>query len=105
LSHLQSGKVWTVTDRYGNEIYLTSERWAHILEFHPEMEPFLNEIQRTVQKSRRRQDHRNPHKWFYVQWNLDGLEMWNNCIAVVVAFRPEDERFVVTSYQDYIRER
>jgi len=23
--------LWTVQDRYGNQIYLTQERWAHIV--------------------------------------------------------------------------
>jgi len=33
------GRRWTVRDRYGNEIYLTQERWDHIIEStnHPEM--------------------------------------------------------------------
>jgi len=30
-------KKWTVRDRYGNEIYLTGERWHHILEARPEL--------------------------------------------------------------------
>jgi len=34
-----------------------------------------------------------------------GIWMDWNCGIVVVAFRPESERFVMTSYQDYIRER
>jgi len=105
VSQSRRGKAWIVTDRYGNEIYLTWERWAHVLEFHPEMSPFFDEIRYTVQTARRRQDLRNPYKWFYVRWHLGGLEPWNNCIVVVVALRPESERFVVTSYQDYIRER
>lgn len=29
-------KKWTVQDRYGNDIYLTEERWQHILESRPE---------------------------------------------------------------------
>jgi hypothetical protein len=101
----RSGKAWTVTDRYGNRVYMTWERWNHILEFHPEMEPFFDEICRTVQTARRRQAALNPRKWFYVRWGLEGLEPWNNCIVVVVVHRPEAECFVVTSYQDYIQER
>ena len=33
---------WTVHDNYGNEIYLTRERWEHIVEpnNHPEMYDF-----------------------------------------------------------------
>jgi len=29
-------KKWTVQDRYGNTIYLTEERWHHILESRPD---------------------------------------------------------------------
>ena len=34
-----TGRRWTVRDRLGNEIYLTHERWEHIIESfnHPEM--------------------------------------------------------------------
>jgi hypothetical protein len=33
---------WAVRDHYGNEIYLTRERWEHIVEpiNHPEMSDF-----------------------------------------------------------------
>jgi hypothetical protein len=35
----KSGKRWSVYDRYGNPIYLTQERWQHIVaeNNHPEM--------------------------------------------------------------------
>ena len=38
------GRRWTVRDRYGNEIYLTQERWDHIIEptNHPEMAELKN---------------------------------------------------------------
>jgi hypothetical protein len=26
---MPDGKLWTHRDRFGNEIYLTRERWAH----------------------------------------------------------------------------
>jgi hypothetical protein len=34
-----SGQRWTLRDRYGNDIYLTDERWEHITNprNHPEM--------------------------------------------------------------------
>lgn len=37
-----SGKRWTVQNRYGNSIYLTNERWGHIIDDtnHPEMEAY-----------------------------------------------------------------
>lgn len=28
---MSDGKLWTQRDRFGNEIYLTRERWAHII--------------------------------------------------------------------------
>ncbi len=28
---MTSGNLWTQVDRFGNEIYLTAERWAHIV--------------------------------------------------------------------------
>jgi hypothetical protein len=37
-------KKWIVQDRHGNTIYLTEERWNHILESRPEMEPFLEQF-------------------------------------------------------------
>jgi hypothetical protein len=68
------GRAWTVFDRYSNEVYLTWERWEHIIEFHPEMESLFDDVRLTVQRFRRRQDALNPHKWFYVQWGIEGLE-------------------------------
>lgn len=40
---MNTGKAWTVLDRYDNEIYLTWERWEHIVEpdNHPEVGPYL----------------------------------------------------------------
>jgi hypothetical protein len=36
---MRPGRRWVVRDRYGNDIYLTDERWKHITEpmNHPEM--------------------------------------------------------------------
>jgi hypothetical protein len=28
---MPDGKLWTQHDRFGNSIYLTRERWAHII--------------------------------------------------------------------------
>jgi len=46
------GRAWTIADRYGNEVYLAWERWEHTIEFHPEMEPFFDDIRLTVQRFR-----------------------------------------------------
>jgi hypothetical protein len=43
---MNEGKRWTVRDRYGNSIYLTNERWEHIVNpaNHPEMSDFGNHL-------------------------------------------------------------
>lgn len=39
---MTAGRRWTVRDRYGNDIYLTHERWKHIIEpiNHPDMSDY-----------------------------------------------------------------
>jgi hypothetical protein len=41
---------WTVYDRYGNSIYLTQERWEHIINRmnHPEMAGYEAELKQTL---------------------------------------------------------
>jgi hypothetical protein len=53
-----SGKRWTVQDRYGNSIYLTQERWEHIIDDanHPEMDAYEEYLKTTIKKGRRRQE-------------------------------------------------
>ena len=38
------GKRWILHDRDGNPIYLTEERWHHILAGHPEMGEFEDHL-------------------------------------------------------------
>ena len=45
-----------VYDRQDNAIYLTDERWDHILKFHEEMADFKDELFTTLKRGRRRQD-------------------------------------------------
>ena len=55
---------WAVRDRYDNSIYLTQERWEHIIESinHPEMEDYEEELRETVRTGSRKQDSLNPQK-------------------------------------------
>ncbi|MBE9128647.1 MULTISPECIES: hypothetical protein [unclassified Coleofasciculus] len=48
-----AGQRWTVRDRYSNDIYLTEERWEHIidLENHPETDHILLRITRHDKKA------------------------------------------------------
>lgn len=64
-----TGKRWVVCDRYGNDVYLTHERWDHIVELlnHPEMLAYEKHLKETVESGRRKQDTLNPKKYRYVK--------------------------------------
>lgn len=84
-----------VTDRWGNRIILPDERWQHILEWHPELEGFNEEVLETVRKGRRRQDPIDPHKYKYI-YPAQGLPFGLTHIVVVV--RIGVRKFVLTAY-------
>ena len=104
---MPSGKAWTVRDRYGNDIYLTWERWQHIIapDNHPEVELYFDYIAETIKRGRRRQDIYNPNSFQYYQLFLD-LQDNNSHMVVCVRFRwitqPDghvrEEKFVTTAY-------
>ena len=75
----------TVYDRWNNTIYLTDERWEHILEFHEEMVDFHDEIFATLRQGRRRQDPLEPSVYTYF-YPFDHLPVGNTHIVVVVKF-------------------
>ncbi len=79
---------WQVKDRFGNEIYLTQERWQHIIEpiNHPEMAGFEDHLRHTIQKGRRKQDDLNPRKYRYTMTFNDLVED-NTHIVAIVLFR------------------
>ncbi len=81
-------KRWTVSDRYGNDIYLTQERWQHITdpENHPEMMDYEDSLQEVIRSSRRKQDSLNSQKYRYSQEFLD-LPEYNTHIVAIVLFR------------------
>ncbi|MBX2999854.1 MAG: hypothetical protein KF893_15140 [Caldilineaceae bacterium] len=106
-----SGVRWTIVDRDGHEIYLTQERWEHILEptNHPEMEDFEEELKQTIQQSRRKQDPLNSQKYTYTK-AFRKLVLDNTHIIAVVLFRfrergnqpPMANNYIVTAYQKEI---
>jgi hypothetical protein len=79
---------WTVRDRYGNSVYLTQERWEHIVEpvNHPELETYEDELRETVQNGTRRQDSLNPQKFRYSK-EFTNLPADNTHIVAIVLFR------------------
>ena len=82
-----------VTDRWGNRITLTDERWQHIIEWHPELEGFEDDVLDTIRKGRRRQDPIDPHKYKYL-YPVEDLPFGLTHIVVVV--RIAARKFVMT---------
>lgn len=102
-------KKWTVQDRYGNTIYLTEERWHHILESRPELEPFFGNFLETIRTGQRKQDVLIPNEYRYFK-QFDELLPENNHLIAVVIFKTQldavgnyvPNNFVVTGWAKYI---
>lgn len=102
---------WQVFDRQGNPVYLTQERWQHIVEAdgHPEMEEYEEELQETIRHGRRRQIPLQPQKYEYSK-SYSYLVDDNTHIIALVLFRireneqgrPVANNYVVTAYQKEI---
>lgn len=96
---------WTIRDRYGNEIYLTEERWEHIRVRHEELEGRLDDLLDTLRFGQRRQEALEPQKYRYRR-AYDDLRYGFNHIVAVVVFRHSDlgitNSFVVTAWGAYI---
>jgi len=102
---------WTVQDRYGNSVYLTQERWEHIIESinHPEMEEYEEELKETVRIGIRKQDSLNPQKFRYSK-EFDNLPADNTHIVAIALFGVREgeigeivsNNFIVTAYQKEI---
>jgi hypothetical protein len=108
---MPSGIRWTVRDRYGNEIYLTEERWAHIIADtnHPEMDLYEDYLRTTIRKGRRRQEPLNPRKYRYYYAFDDLPDDVNHIIAIVLFGFDIDEHgqtipnnFVATAFFKHI---
>ncbi len=106
-----SGRRWSVRDRQNHEIYLTEERWNHIIDAcnHPEMEAYEEYMKDTLRKGRRAQDGLNPQKYRYSR-AFDNLVEENTHIVVIVLFRFDDDvsgssmpnNYIVTAYQKVV---
>lgn len=107
---MTSGKRWTVHDRYGNNVYLTEERWEHITEAinHPEMGDYEEELQYTIARGQRKQDMLNLQKHRYSH-AFDVLPMYNTHVVAIVLFRFIEHNgmivpnnYIVTAYMKEI---
>lgn len=90
-------------------IYLTEERWHHILESRPELEPYFEKFLETIQTGQRRQDSLIPDEYRYFK-QFDELLPDNTHLIAIVIFRTQvDEagnyvpnNFVVTGWANFI---
>ena len=108
---MANGKRWFARDRYSNEIYLTQERWEHIVDpiNHPELEDFEMELQETIESGQRKQDTLSFHKYRYSR-TFDDLPEYNTHIVVIVLFRfaegvdgkPVPNNYIMTAYMKEI---
>jgi len=95
-----------IRDRWGNEIYLTDERWAHIVETHEEMINHRRQVLMTVGAGQRHQDAFDPTKYKYSK-RFRVLPEGFTHLVVVVKFAWREERqglatpnnFILTAYQ------
>ena len=79
---------WKTQDRDHNPIYLSQERWEHIIEpiNHPEMVAYESHLQYTIQQGKRKQDQLNPQKYRYSQ-AFDDLVEDNTHVVAIALFR------------------
>jgi hypothetical protein len=52
-------RIGTVRDCRGREIYITEERWKHIVEWHDELDGRLDDVLDTIRRGRRKQEARD----------------------------------------------
>lgn len=107
-----SGKRWTAQDREGNPIYLTEERWSHIVVNHPEIEPYEEQIKATLQRGKRRQEPLNPRKYRYVMPFPDLPDDYNHIVAIVlfgvvvdIYGESKPNNWLATAFMKHIREQ
>ena len=108
---ITGGIRWTIHDRYRNEIYLTHERWQHIIASinHPDMASYEEHLKTAIQHGTRKQDSLNPQKYRYTNAFVD-LPADNTHITAIVLFRfregsngnPISNNYIVTAYQKRI---
>ena len=110
---MPDGQLWIQRERFGNEIYLTRERWQHIIEpdNHPEVEPYLDYLRETIRLGQRKQDSYDANSYRYYRVFPD-LPDDNTHLVVCVRFRwytePDgtirEEKFVTTAYFQAFKE-
>lgn len=77
---------WFARDKRGREIYLSAERWQHIVDRHPYMQGHRDDVLTTVKRGKRKQQPRDPQAYIYYH-PCQTLPPPFTGIQVVVVFR------------------
>jgi hypothetical protein len=95
----------TVIDRHGNEIYLTDERWRHIVREHPEMLNYKPHFLKTLRDGKRKQHHIELDVFIYTK-RFNDLKLGMSHVVAIVKFGFKSKgavgipnNFVLTAYQ------
>jgi hypothetical protein len=98
-----AGRRWTVCDRRGREIYLTNERWEHIIDphNHPEMATYEEQLRETIRSGERQQDPLNPLKYRYTK-AFNGLAADNTHVVAIALCRFRTDEAVTLLPNNYI---
>jgi len=92
-------------DKYGNQIYITDERWDHIYKRHPEIKGFEEDVIKTIRTGHRKELVLEPNVFRYSKLFVD-LPFNHSQIIVIVKFSQKtnktnqviDNNFVITSF-------
>jgi hypothetical protein len=95
----------SVTDRYGNEIYLTDERWRHIVNEHSEMFNYKPHLLKTLRDGKRKLHRLELDVFVYTKRFTDLKPGMTHVVAIVkFSFNRKGavgipNNFVLTAYQ------
>jgi len=73
-----------IIDRYGNVIYLTDERWHHIVDRHYELNEHRPELISAIRSGKRRRDPEDSDTFYYKKRLRHPIANLNYIVAVVV---------------------
>jgi hypothetical protein len=94
-----------IIDRDGNRIYMTEERWMHILDRHEEMLGLKDKVIKTLRTVRRKVEPLDPTISTYSKFYKDLPDLYN-MLVVVVKFETINDKtnnFVLTAFLIYKR--
>ena len=83
-----------IRDRRGRKVLFSLERWRHIIEGHPEIEPFEDEIRRAIEAPTADLPGREANEeWLYLEGA--GPSRW---LKVVVVFDSSERGRIITAF-------